>query len=59
VVNHQMSVPTARPTRVADLSVEIAHGWGFADMTHFGRKFRAAYGASPREYRKGALVGAS
>ena len=31
---------------------EIAYGWGFSDMTHFARKFRAAYGASPREYRK-------
>jgi AraC-like DNA-binding protein len=31
---------------------EIAYGWGFSDMTHFGRKFRAAYGMSPRDYRK-------
>src|SRR6202011_1191287 len=23
---------------------EIAYGWGFSDMTHFGRRFRAAYG---------------
>ena len=35
---------------------EIAYGWGFSDMTHFGRKFRAAYGVSPREYRKNARV---
>jgi len=35
---------------------EIAYGWGFCDMTHFGRKFRAAYGVSPREYRKKARV---
>ena len=26
---------------------EIAYGWGFSDMTHFGRKFKAAYGVSP------------
>jgi AraC-like DNA-binding protein len=26
---------------------EIAYGWGFSDMTHFGRKFRAAYGLLP------------
>jgi AraC family transcriptional activator of tynA and feaB len=31
---------------------EIAYGWGFSDMTHFGRKFRAAYGVLPSEYRK-------
>jgi AraC-like DNA-binding protein len=31
---------------------EIAYGWGFSDMTHFGRKFKAAYGLSPREFRK-------
>jgi AraC-like DNA-binding protein len=35
---------------------EIAYGWGFSDMTHFGRKFKAAYGASPREYRKVARI---
>jgi AraC-like DNA-binding protein len=33
---------------------EIAHSWGFSDMTHFARQFRAAYGASPREYRRNA-----
>ena len=31
---------------------EIAYGWGFSDMTHFGRKFRAAFGQLPSEYRK-------
>jgi AraC-like DNA-binding protein len=31
---------------------EIAYGWGFSDMTHFGRKFRAAHGLLPREYRR-------
>jgi AraC-like DNA-binding protein len=30
---------------------EIAQGWGFSDMTHFARRFREAYGASPSEYR--------
>ena len=33
---------------------EIAQGWGFSDMTYFGRCFRAAFGVSPREYRKAA-----
>lgn len=35
---------------------EIAYGWGFSDMTHFGRKFRATYGVTPREYRRGVRV---
>jgi AraC family transcriptional activator of tynA and feaB len=32
---------------------EIACSWGFSDMTHFGRRFRAAYGSLPSEYRRG------
>ena len=28
-----------------------AHRWGFADGSHFARRFRAAYGISPREWR--------
>jgi AraC-like DNA-binding protein len=31
---------------------EIAYGWGFSDMTHFGRRFKAAYGLLPGEHRK-------
>jgi AraC family transcriptional regulator, positive regulator of tynA and feaB len=31
---------------------EIAYGWGFSDLTHFGRKFRAAYGLPPSDYRR-------
>ena len=27
---------------------EIAYGWGFSDMTHFGRSFRKAYGMLPQ-----------
>ena len=33
---------------------EIAYGWGFSDMTHFGRKFRAVYGLMPSEWRRRA-----
>jgi AraC-like DNA-binding protein len=29
-----------------------ARRWGFTDPTHFGRRFRAAYGLSPREWRQ-------
>jgi AraC-like DNA-binding protein len=30
----------------------LAHRWGFADSTHFSRRFRRAYGMSPREWRQ-------
>jgi AraC-like DNA-binding protein len=30
---------------------DIAYFWGFSDMTHFGRRFRSAYGLLPSEYR--------
>jgi AraC family transcriptional regulator, positive regulator of tynA and feaB len=33
---------------------EIAWGWGFQDLSHFGRAFKAAYGMTPREWRRGA-----
>jgi AraC family transcriptional regulator, positive regulator of tynA and feaB len=42
------------PNQAHRTIAEIAQGWGFSDMTHFGRCFKAAYGASPREYQKAA-----
>jgi AraC-like DNA-binding protein len=30
----------------------IARQWGFSDATHFGRRFRNAYGLSPREWKQ-------
>jgi AraC-like DNA-binding protein len=33
---------------------EIAYGWGFSDMTHFGRRFKTAYGVLPSEHRRRA-----
>jgi AraC-like DNA-binding protein len=38
---------------------EIAYGWGFSDMTHFSRRFRAAYGVLPSEDRSLAHPSAS
>ncbi|HEV7727138.1 MAG TPA: helix-turn-helix domain-containing protein [Modestobacter sp.] len=29
----------------------VAHGWGFTDAGHFSRRFREAYGLTPREWR--------
>lgn len=31
---------------------DIAFGWGFSDMTHFGRSFKKRYGMLPRDFRK-------
>ncbi len=31
---------------------EIAYAWGFADLSHFNRRFKAAFGCSPRDYRR-------
>jgi AraC family transcriptional regulator, positive regulator of tynA and feaB len=44
------------PSQVHRTVSEIAYGWGFSDMTHFGRKFRAAFGILPSEYRKACQV---
>lgn len=35
---------------------EIARGWGFLDMTHFGRRFRSAYNMLPSEFRQAARL---
>jgi AraC family transcriptional regulator, positive regulator of tynA and feaB len=43
-------------TQAHRLVSDIAYGWGFSDMTHFGRRFKAAYGMLPTEYRKNHLL---
>ena len=35
----------------------VAHRWGFVDLTHFGRSFKAAYGLTPREWRAASRAG--
>jgi AraC-like DNA-binding protein len=30
---------------------EIAFGWGFSDMTHFGKRFKLMFNISPRDHR--------
>jgi len=35
---------------------EIAFGWGFCDLTHFGRRFKQAYGFLPSEARAGLEI---
>ena len=30
---------------------EIAYAWGFSDQSHFTRRFKAAFGSTPRDYR--------
>lgn len=34
---------------------EIAFGWGFNDLSHFGRVFREHFGMSPRDFRQSQL----
>lgn len=35
---------------------EIAFGWGFNDLTHFGKVFGAAFGLTPRAFRQARAV---
>ncbi len=30
---------------------EIAYAWGFSNVSHFTRRFKAAFGSAPRDYR--------
>lgn len=42
------------PNQLHRTIAEVAQEWGFSDMTHFGRCFKAAYGVSPSDYQKAA-----
>jgi AraC-like DNA-binding protein len=40
-----------------DLTItDIAYSWGFTSSAHFSRSFRATFGVSPSEYRKGIAL---
>jgi AraC-like DNA-binding protein len=41
------------PAQINRTISEIAYGWGFSDLSHFNRRFKAAFGSSPRDYRAG------
>lgn len=41
----------ANATQNQQTIAEIAFGWGFADLTNFGRLFKKRFGATPRQYR--------
>ncbi|MGW4768316.1 helix-turn-helix domain-containing protein [Nocardia sp. NPDC004278] len=41
----------ARQGRAVPIAV-VAHRWGFTSPAHFTRRFRAAYGMSPREWQQ-------
>jgi AraC-like DNA-binding protein len=35
---------------------EIAYAWGFSDLSHFTRRFKAAFGSAPRDHRAAHLA---
>jgi AraC-like DNA-binding protein len=47
--------PAARRWTIA----AVASSWGFNDPSHFARRFRAAYGVSPREWQRGHQTGSA
>jgi AraC-like DNA-binding protein len=47
------------PRRRHQTIAAIAGRWGFVDATHFSRRFRQAYGMSPREWRQACHGGAA
>jgi len=39
------------PLLARESITQIAIGCGFSDLSHFSRRFKAAYAMSPRDYR--------
>lgn len=46
----------ANPALAGVSITEVATRWGFNDMPHFSRSFRAAFGIAPREYRMASFA---
>ena len=46
----------ADPLQASRTVGEIAYAWGFSDLSHFNRRFKAAFGCSPRDYRRQNLA---
>lgn len=44
------------PLHAGEHVTEIAMRWGFNDLPHFSRAFRAKFGVSPRDYRAAAMA---
>jgi AraC-like DNA-binding protein len=42
------------PAQSHRMIADIAFGWGFWDVSHFCRRFKAEFGLSPRDYRNNA-----
>ncbi len=40
------------PAQAHRMIGEIAFSWGFSDLSHFSRRFKAEFGCSPGEYRR-------
>lgn len=45
--HEELATATQAPLSIA----AVAHRWGFADASHFARRFRSLYGMSPREWQ--------
>jgi AraC family transcriptional regulator, positive regulator of tynA and feaB len=45
----------ADPAQAHRMIGEIAFAWGFSDLSHFSRRFRATYGMTPSDWRAKAL----
>jgi AraC-like DNA-binding protein len=45
----------ARPASLHRPIAVVARRWGFADPTHFGRRFRGAYGTTPSDWRRSSI----
>ena len=46
----------ADPAQAGRSITDIAFAWGFSDIAHFSRSFRARYGDSPRAFRARQLA---